>query len=298
MTDRMDAFEEAAEIVRQRLSQEQLNRLTQPTDRVSDAPIYRDPQTGLTAAVQPAGVEMDAESPGAVLVPQKSADGLTWGAPLVRVSAPEGISASSFRQVIATTYQMYLAHGRINREDVVKTLGQLPKKTVKLILDSPEYRAAMQVRGVEVIPTGLTPEMDYALMIIADPHDGLNFKRKLDKANITSAKYQAWLRNPDFKAQIDRLSERLVANNHEALVMLSQKVGEGDLSAIKYQLEVNSRYNPQQQQQMDSMVFMQKVLEIIANNVRDPDILRSVASEMKQLADQAFRDRTIPGTGL
>lgn len=298
MTDRMDAFEEAAEVVRQKLSEEALARLTAPTERRSTAPIYKDPDTGLTAAVQPAGIEQDPQDPAGVLVPQASPDGLTWNAPLVRVEVPKGISASTFRQVIATSYQMYLMDGRINRDGIVKALGQLPAKSVTLVLDSPEYRAAMKVRGVEVIPTGLTPEMDFALMIIADPHDGLNFKRKLDKAQISSAKYQAWLRNPDFKAQINRLSEQLVANSHEALVMLSQKVGEGDLAAIKFQLEVNSRYNPQQQQQMDSMVFMQRVLEIIANNVRDPDILRNVAAEMKQLADHAFQERVIPGTGL
>lgn len=296
--DEMEYFEREAEKARKHMAENTLAAMVEETGLRSTAPVWKDPETGETAAVQPPGVEVDPGRPGAVLVPQAGSDGLTWGAPLVRIQAPEGIPAQMFRQIISASYQQYLLDGRVHIDTIMKLLPGIPRGRVEYCLNTQEFKAAARARGIEVTPTGLTPEMDYALIILTDPHDGLPFKRKLEKAQISSARYQAWMRNPYFRDQINALSEQLVANSSEALIMLKQKVGDGDMAAIKYQLELNGRYNPQQQNQMDSLVFMNRVLEIIATRVRDPDTLREVASDMKLLADTAFRDRTIPGTGI
>lgn len=280
------------------VAKDAVKKLAQPTTKLSTSIVWTAPD-GSVSDLQPDGVETEPGgpngAPGAVLVPDLAATqgaGLVFGAPLRRITPPKNITPEQFRQVIATAYQQYLVTNSVNVDDVVGRCT-VPRAAVELIFGSPQFKAALQTRGVEINPSGLTPEQDYALIILGDPHDGLDFRKKLKKANVTSAKYQAWLRNPFFKAQIDALSEALVSNKHEALVMLSQKVGEGDLNAIRLQLEINQRYNPANESQINMVVTMNKIMEILARNVKDRDTLMSIAKEMRSLADGNMR--TPPG---
>lgn len=264
-----------------------LDEAGQPLKAAVPTHVYEDE----TLAPQPLGETLLGEK-GAkeILLPEmteeETAQNLgTWGKPLVRVRITPGVAVETFRKIIAGAYQSYLNEGRVTVQSVQELIGGAENK-IAVVLDSPEGKYALGVRGV---PTdginALTPEMDYFLQILLDPHDGLTMKKKLAKGKITSAKYAAWMRNPAFKRQVEIHSEALLSTSHEALTMLAQKVGEGDLGAIKFQLEVNNRYNPQQQTQVDAYAMLSKIFEIISRNISDDAILRAIANDMQELAN-------------
>lgn len=218
----------------------------------------------------------------------------TWGKPLVRIDPPKGTSIYLFRDVLAGAYHSYLNGDLITPENVAKLTG-LVKGTVAKVLASQEMRLALKARGVMVDTVGLTHEMDMALQIIMDPHDGLTFQKKLKKANISNAKYQSFLRNPAFKRQVDNLGEALIANKHEALLAIAAQVGQGNLKAAQLQLEINERYNPRKEQTFDAYVIMQSMFEIMSRHIRDPDTLKAIAQDMRALANDAVTVTETPG---
>lgn len=251
----------------------------------SEQPILQYPDG--TLAPQELGEVLDYETKQ-ILVPE-SADvsGPTWGKPLARIQIPAGISADVFRDVLANAYRQYLVHAMVTVEEVSRT-SRYSESLVRKVLTTPEMKYAAEVRGFQIEGVGgITAEMDYALAIILDPHDGLTMTKKLKKAGISTTKYQAWLKNPLFRSHVEAVGEDLHSTNHVAFTQLAQKVGDGDLAAIKYWFEINGRYNPARQQTVDVMVVMSQIMEIISKNVHDRDILTNIAGEMKQLAQSS-----------
>lgn len=200
-----------------------------------------------------------------------------------RVGVPAWVSRTLFRQVLAAVYHDYLRHGAFGYAAIAKKLS-IDEILCAKIIDSPEFKHAASVRGMNIGGSGLTEEMDYLLLILSDPHDGLTMAQKLRKAGVTNTKYQGFMRQPVFRQQVEALSEQLLGNKHEALIMLSKKVGEGDLNSIKYQLEVNERYNPRKQDGIDSIELLARVVDIVTRNVHDPETLARLSLEFGALA--------------
>lgn len=274
--------EELAGMFIEAFQKKQIDRTVEPTTLVSKEPIK-----GL--GIENSGIEADGAN--GVLVPTLTADELASntpanGKPLVRVKHPKGIGTETFLTLLSNAYALYLTEGSYDNERLQRRTGIAPGIIAKT-LASPEFTTALRVRGVSPEATGLTREQELCVQVLTDPSDGKTLRQKLDLLKphgVTYAKYKAWLKNPTFRAYINGVSEDLLANNQDALVQLERLVGEGDLGAIKYKLEVNGRYSPQQQQNIDMMAMMGKVVEIISYHVRDPEVLRGVAGDLNRLS--------------
>lgn len=238
-----------------------------------------------------------------IYVPEMTTEELEEGvAPkgkyLRRVEIPDGVSVDMFKTSLAAAYMQFLLEGTVDVGGIIQRTGRAEAATRKL-LAAPEFQEAMKARGILVAGTsGLTAEQDYALQIILDPYDGLPMRRKLEKAKVSNSKYQAWLKNPLFKAHVTRMSEQIINSSDVALVQLASKVGDGDMKAIIYQLELNGRYNPANQQTLNVMVILQQVMEIMARNIKDQSILEAVAGELRSIAENVQKDtKNVPRLG-
>lgn len=272
--------------VEQRFALDELGRIRTSTTPVS---IFDDG----TLAEQSLGEELSKDGKE-ILVPESTADETasntpTYSKPLVRVRIPAGVPGEVFRNCLSAAYHGYLRHGKVSAEDIQEaTLYPIGK--VSQVINSAEFKYALTVRGIPSNGyTGLTAEMDHFLLILLDPTDNLTMGQKLKKGGVTNTKYRAWMKNPAFARQVNAASESLIASSHEALVQLSGLVGKGNLPAIKYQLEMNNRYNPAKEQALDAAQFAAALTEVVMRVVKDPVMLQEIADGMAGVAERSMK---------
>lgn len=167
--------------------------------------------------------------------------------------------------------------GRVFRAGIRPPISQ-----IQAYLGSEEFRDRMRLLDVEIdeSDTGLTAEQQGLLTILSNIADNRDLKRKLSHAGISWAKYQIWLKQPVFKSYHDKIiGESLKAAIPMAEQQLAAKMVAGDLTAIKYGFEVSGRHDPNGKKQVDAQQLLAILLEVIEEEVKDPEILRSIAAK-------------------
>ena len=285
--------EAAAEMIRLRTQESHIIDVDAGVSQAQDTNL-RHPLSGVLVGAGGAN--------GTVLVPsvtplELNTSATSNGKKMVAISVPIGVDALEFRIAVAAAYMQYIAEGTVTFAGISER-SKLSENRAALILTTPEFKTACTIRGMVLTgSTGMSVEQDYALQIILDPSDGLTFGRKLAKAGISNSKWQAWLKNPLIKQHYQRVSEGLLADSTPAILGLVGRVAEGDLAAIKFQLELNNRYNPNKQNQIDVLTIMNRIMEVLAIHVTDRDELIAIASKMKEIGEAAglTAHRTIEG---
>lgn len=132
----------------------------------------------------------------------------------------------------------------------------------------------------------LTPEQLTAINVILDFRDTRSQKKKLQELQISSARWNGWLREPVFQDYITRVSEHLLTDNlHESHLALVDRVRSGDIGAIKYFNEMTGRYTQAKNDKVDVASVLMRVLEIIQVHVHDPIILTNISKDFLVLAE-------------
>lgn len=250
-------------------------------------PIVSDEPIKPGEALQNSGIK--AEDSG-VLVPHLTQEELERNTPsrgkkMVAVKPPAGVSVQTFYLLLSNTYALYVLNGAYNNEDLQVRTGVAPG-TIATVLSSAEFKYALRLRGIEPNATGLTTEQDYALLTLTDPSDGKTLPQKLRALGLSYAKYRAWLKQPAFRMQMEKMTGDLLHNNIDSLVQLESLANQGDLGAIKYKHELNGLYDPNKQNNIDAMALMSLIFEVVARNVKDPVALEGVGKELGEIAQQ------------
>lgn len=236
-------------------------------------------------ALQNSGIKVEGNE---VLVPHMEPDELARNTPsrgkgMVPIKAPPGVSIENFYTLLSNAYALYVTEGKYDNETLQRRTG-FTETLIAKVIETPDFRRALRLRGVEPAATGLTTEQDYAIMVLTDPSDGKTLSQKLKMLGISYAKYQGWLKNPVFKSHLDRVTESILANNADALTQLERAASEGDMAAIKFKLELNRRYDPNKQNNIDSMALMSMLFQIVATHVRDEAALEGIGNDLQRLA--------------
>lgn len=247
------------------------------------------------------GVALSSDS-SAVLLPalteeEVARSTVTRGKKMVRIRPPQGVTAWEFSQVISAAFLCYMREGRTCSTNVVaEVIQQIPEKRVEVIMYAPEFRRAMLIRGVDYSgQSRMTQQQDMAIMIMSAP-DGLTFTQKLKKAKVAPSTWRAWLKNKAFREVWDRVGGTLLTDHEtDMMVALTGEALKGDVGAIKYAFEVSGRHNPAKQQAIDAEVLMAKLIEVIQEEVTDPEILGRIASRMSLIAGTQPSRRVIEG---
>ena len=187
---------------------------------------------------------------------------------------PEGMNRSG---LVSKAIEDPAERGRVFRAGLRPTINE-----IQVFCRSEEYAEGMRSLGIEVDPddTGLTAEQLGLLTILSNPADGRDLKRKLSHAGITWAKYQVWLEQPIFKEHHSKIIGKALL---QAIPMAEQQLAagmlRGDLSFIKFGMEVSGRHDPNGKKQVDAEALLRILLEVIEENVKDPEVLRKIAAE-------------------
>jgi hypothetical protein len=196
--------------------------------------------------------------------------------------------------------QYWFEYGLIPTAERAKELG-IPAELYDSF-KSAEFRKdcldrGISLRGLHVVGQGtkaewqnymLTEEQLTIANVLLDLTDTRSAKKKLQDLGISTATYQAYLRDPGFQNYIRARSENALNDNqHEAHLALIDRVRSGDMSAIKYYNELTGRYVQARDSggALDVTMVLIRVLEIIQRFVGDAKVQEAIAQEFLKLSE-------------
>lgn len=151
-------------------------------------------------------------------------------------------------------------------------------------LKNETFLSSLEQRGIR-LPSAddkLTNEQLAAIAVMANFRDQRSSTAKLRSIGVSWTKWQGWMKDKHFKEFLQDLS---AANFQDSLDVaqagLLKGVEKGDVNATKFYLEITGRYTPQDQGTMNVKVVLAKIFEVIQIHVKDPNVLRNIATEFE-----------------
>lgn len=153
----------------------------------------------------------------------------------------------------------------------------------------------------------LTEQQLIVANVLLDPLDKRSKLKKLTELGVTTAEYNAWLKQPRFRQYcLDRAEGALIEAQPSAHMSLIERVSQGDLGAIKYFNSMTGRYrertsagvevNVQNNYGSDMLI---QIVEVIQRHVKDPEVLAAIGDEILALTNRnqqgipEFRDKAV-----
>jgi hypothetical protein len=200
------------------------------------------------------------------------------------VRTPPGFGVIAFRNAVATAHTLWLMNGKIPTVgEMHQHWPKIPVKTFSELVLTEEFKTALAYRGIEWSATdGLSYEQNMALLKLSDPTDRRSTGMKLRELGIPYSRYQSWMRQPQFAAARRTMSENNLRDAVPvAINKLIENMESGDQRAIEKTLEISGRYNPAQQQLEDAKVVVQRLVESVVRNVKDPAVRRVILDDVE-----------------
>lgn len=115
-------------------------------------------------------------------------------------------------------------------------------------------------------------------------------EKKLRDIGVTPREWAGWLQDEEFANYLRDRSERMATNSiHEAHLGLIKGMRSGNTASIKLFLEMQGRYNPEQENQINVRLVLHKFIEVIQRYVNDPLTLHNIARDLSSIAtEQSF----------
>lgn len=177
--------------------------------------------------------------------------------------------------------------------DLERYAGPRPSITaIQQYQMKPEFREAMAERGIEVDSSvgELTEEQLTCIALLTNIQDRRSPKGKLAALRIPYAKYSGWLKQRPFNDAMRRIAAKgLEEAIPLAEIALARGASEGDLPSTKFLFEVTGRYNPMQQQAIDSQALIAVMIDAAQEVLgHDPELLRKY-TDIVRLKAQAVK---------
>lgn len=201
-----------------------------------------------------------------------------------RVPTPRGFTDFIFRSSVSAFDTAYRTLGKVPTVDDIHAIwSRIPKATYAAIYVTPEFRQALQYRGIEWdVDEGLSMEQAALLHKLTDFTDKRSIGAKLKELGIPMARYTAWQHNHLF-AESMRIRTEKMFNDAVPLALnkLLSNMDSGDQRAVEKVLEITGRWNPAQQQVEDVKRVVVAIVESVIKNVRDPEVRRAIMADVQ-----------------
>ena len=199
------------------------------------------------------------------------------------VPTPEGITPEQFRNAVAACYTFYRRTGKLpSVTELHASWPAIPTRTFSAIAASDEWKQALEYRGIAWDEkAGLSLEQRSVIIKLADVSDRRGLGVKLKELGVPMARYQAWLKHPLFREQVNAAAEQVLEEAiAPSLTAFATAAANGDLNAARFVLEVTGRWNPNQQSLEDARVVVNSLVEAIILHVKDPEVRESIMSDV------------------
>lgn len=170
--------------------------------------------------------------------------------------------------------------------DLEKYAGPRPSITaIQQYQNTRDFREGMATRGIEVDPSvgELNEEQLTCIALLTNMMDRRTPKAKLKALGIPYSKYVGWLKQKPFNDAMRSIASKgLEEAIPLAEVALARAAAEGDLPATKFFFEVTGRYNPMQQQAIDSQALVAVMIDAAQKVMgHDPELLKAYIETVK-----------------
>jgi len=193
-----------------------------------------------------------------------------------------GFESDEFNELLGNTSVLsaLVERGVIKRVASLETVSTKSTEPVGEVKEEPKWLAGT-----------LTPVQLIVANTLLDLVDTRSHKKKLQDLGTSTTQYAAWLKDPVFSQYLRERAEGMLGENqHEAHLALLDKVRMGDMKAIAYYNELVGRYISQPTasqngngQPVDFKNLLVKILEIIQDEVNDPDASLRISERFKAM---------------
>lgn len=157
---------------------------------------------------------------------------------------------------------------------------------IQTMLLNVNVQKALDRRGIPWKRAGkfyeLTPTQVATAISIANFGDTRSEDQILTDLGVTPQQYYSWLHDPVYRDYVNKLADRnLEYVRPTALTNFAKLVREGDLPALRYYFEVTGEFEKEGLGVEQLQAFIQVVLESVQKHVKDPEILKAIAGEIK-----------------
>lgn len=196
-------------------------------------------------------------------------------------------------ELITFIEQRFLVHGQVPTKDMCVRESVCSAAVYTKSFTDSNFRHALITRGITLRgfdedkkDTGiLTEQQLVAANTMLDLRDGRSQKKRLQDLGLSTAKWDAWLRDPAFQSYLRARAENLLGDSmHESHLALVDRVRSGDINAIKYFNEITGRYVPNANDKVDVNAILMAVLEVLQRHVTDADVLLRVSEDLRALS--------------
>ena len=206
--------------------------------------------------------------------------------------------------------QFWLAHERLPSQKETDEAG-FKLTQWRRVVSSEDFKEELSLRG---IPRSVLEELQNAIpdrkvltdrqlsfiSVYLDYHDKRSQTKKLAEAGISTGEWQQWILDPTFEKVLKQKSNAIVrgAGIAEADNALVQKVRSGDVRAIDYINALTGRFDRSasstKEAPFDIKAFIVRVMESIQKNVKDPNVIEAIATDLLILANaEGFASRVM-----
>lgn len=139
------------------------------------------------------------------------------------------------------------------------------------------------------------PKLSGIQLVVAntllDLTDTRPIKKKLQDLGVSTYQYSNWLKKPAFSDYLRKNAEGMIMHEHqhEAMLALMDRVSSGDLRAIEYYHEYTGQFvkasaRAGSNTAVDLNNIIVRMIEIINDEVHDPQVAANIADKLKGLA--------------
>lgn len=202
----------------------------------------------------------------------------------VRVPTPVGFTTLAFRNTVAAIQTWFLAKGALpSVDDLYSMWPKIPKDTYAGLMLTVELRDALAYRGIPwTSDSGLSIEQQTALLKLADPQDRRSLATRLRELGVSQPKYQSWLKQPLFRAQLDKRTKDLYADYlPEVLATLVGKAIAGDNPSIDKVLAITGEWDPNAREIQNAREVVLKVMDAVVKRVQDVELRKVILADVQ-----------------
>jgi len=165
---------------------------------------------------------------------------------------------------------------------------EFPDTDFEELFDHETFLYSMSQRGIRVPRVGEVSELSEiqlaAILSIADFRDRRSQTAKLKSLKVTTTMWNGWMNEPLFKDYFLKLTESRFQDSLDiAYEGLTKSMMNGDLSSVKFYLELTGRYGPQNETQKNISTIVAQIVETIQYHVKDIDTVRAIKNDFETI---------------
>jgi hypothetical protein len=200
------------------------------------------------------------------------------------IAIPDGVDPTVFRSVVAAYTTGWRTKGARPTIPEVRALWpRLSETHLGEIMVTPEFRAAMESRGIDIGDTpGLTHQQHLFLMAYSDPHDRRSQSAKLKAVGANTQQLGNWNRNPVFMRARQALGHRIFEDAvPDIQITMTQQALAGSFNHQNFIMETLGE-GPKAREQQSAKEAIQEIVYAIQRATQgNPEMREKIMQEIR-----------------